>query len=380
MSDFPNELNLESEEKKVYKPYEPTPPIPAGLIEPKDPPKFKSGWCGVCRLGGIGDNLMCASPLKLLKEKWGKVEVLSGPPQYTVFENNPYIDKLTVIDKASIPNDSSGNNANYFWGRGKEYDAWFHLSHSCETTRALFVGQTHFYWPASFRRKFCGQSYLETIHDICEVPYEFGPLFFPTDAEKELALKTKKMVGEKFIAWVISGTRIDKLHPYASMIVAQLIREVAPVVAMGAPGKDFGLAKAMQEDVLRFNGNDKGFHVAISENPEKPNWGPRRELSFAQVADVVVTPDTGPGWAVAFEQNKKVALVSHASAENITKGWVNTITLHADQVRVPCWPCHQLHDSMVTCTWNREKTAAACISDIGTQVIVKAVKDQFGLT
>jgi hypothetical protein len=188
------------------------------------------------------------------------------------------------------------------------------------------------------------------------------------------------MVGDKFIGWVISGTRIDKLHPYASMIVAQLIREVAPVVAMGAPGKDFGLAKAMQEDVIRFNGSDKGFHVAISENPEKPNWPIRRELTFAQAADLVVTPDTGPGWAVAFEPNKKVMLASHASVENISKHWVNAVSLHADPERVPCWPCHQLHDSMVTCTWNREKTAAACISDIGTQVIVQAVKDQFNGT
>ncbi len=241
--------------------------------------------------------------------------------------------------------------------------------------RALFVGQTQFHWPASFRRKFCFQNYLETVHDICEVPYEFGPLFYPTDQELEHAAKTKKLIGDKCIVWVISGTRIDKIHPYASIVVAQLVREVGPVVALGAPGKDFGLAKAIQEDLIRFNGNDKGYHVGLSADPEKPNWPIRRVLTFAQAGDVVVGPDTGPMWGTAFEPNKKVMLLSHTSEENVPKHWTNTTVLHADPARVPCWPCHQLHDKMDTCTWNREKTAAACISDIPVQTIVQTVKD-----
>ena len=322
-------------ETKVYKPFEP-------LRKSEETGKFHNGWACVARFGGIGDDLMCASPLALLRKKFGRVEVLSSQPQAVVFQNNPHIDKLSVVERGYIPNDSSGNWQNYFTGRSKEFDAFFHLSHSCETMRALFVGQSQFHWPASFRRKFCGQSYLETIHDICEVPYEFGPLFFPTEQELEQARETKKKVGERFIAWVISGTRLDKSHPYSSLIVAQLIREVGPVVALGAPGKDFEMAKLIQEDVIRFNGNDKGFHVGLSHDAANPNWPIRRVLTFAQVADVVIGPDTGPMWGVAFEPNKKVMLLSHASEENITKYWENTVTLHADQGRVPCWPCHQL--------------------------------------
>jgi hypothetical protein len=92
------------------------------------------------------------------------------------------------------------------------------------------------------------------------------------------------------------------------------------------------------------------------------------------MSDCVVTPDTGIGWAVAMEQMPKVALMSHASDENITKHWVNTTTLCADQNRVPCWPCHRLHDDITTCMPSKDNPqASACMADISVQQIVDAV-------
>jgi len=104
----------------------------------------------------------------------------------------------------------------------------------------------------------------------------------------------------------------------------------------------------------------------------------RRVISFAQACDIVVGPDTGPMWGVAFEPDvHKVMLLSHASAENITKHWLNTDTLCADQGRVPCYPCHQLHNEPRTCTPNKDKSGAACITDIGTDLIVSTVGTAF---
>lgn len=338
-----------------------------------------NGWACVARFGGVGDNLMVASVLPLLRKKFGHVEVLSGTPQSVVFENNPHCDRLSIVDKTAIPNDSSGNWQNYFVGRSKEFAAFFHLSHSCETLKALFPGQTQFHWPASYRRKMCKDNYLETVHDVCEVPHEFGPLFFPTDEEKAKAIETKAKVGGRCVAWVISGTRLDKCHPYAAQAIARIIREVGPVVMLGAPkpARDYDMAKAIMEDVIRVNGTETGLHLGLSHDPEKPTWDVRRVLTFVQACEVVVGPDTGPMWATAFEQNHKVMLLSHASQENITKHWVNTNTLHADPVRVPCWPCHQLHDYPTFCTPNKDKNGAACISDITVPAIVEAVGSAF---
>ena len=77
---------------------------------------------------------------------------------------------------------------------------------------------------------------------------------------------------------------------------------------------------------------------------------------------------------VRLEPMPKIALLSHASAENITKHWLNTTTLHADQNRVPCWPCHKLHDTKDTCVENKEKNGAACISDISVETIMGHVR------
>jgi hypothetical protein len=52
------------------------------------------------------------------------------------------------------------------------------------------------------------------VLDVCSLRYEFGPLFFATYSEKYSAADTKKKLDETVIAWVISGTRHDKCHPY----------------------------------------------------------------------------------------------------------------------------------------------------------------------
>jgi hypothetical protein len=100
-------------------------------------------------------------------------------------------------------------------------------------------------------------------------------------------------------------------------------------------------------------------------------------LSLALTADLVVTPDTGTAWAVAFEPMPKIVMVSHASAENITKHWVNTTTLQADQNRVPCFPCHRLHNDPSTCVSNKEGNGAACISDISVDRLVQTVAERW---
>jgi ADP-heptose:LPS heptosyltransferase len=91
-------------------------------------------------------------------------------------------------------------------------------------------------------------------------------------------------------------------------------------------------------------------------------------------ADVVVSPDTGIAWAAAFEPMPKIIMVSHASPENITKHWTNTTTLHADPSRVPCWPCHRLHNDMSTCVSAKDNpNSSACMTDIKVETVVQEI-------
>jgi hypothetical protein len=68
-------------------------------------------------------------------------------------------------------------------------------------------------------------------------------------------------------------------------------------------------------------------------------------------------------------------LLSHASAENITKHWRRTVSLTADPGRVPCQPCHRLHDDISTCVKAPSDEAAACMADITVDRLIHSIVD-----
>jgi FkbM family methyltransferase len=336
-----------------------------------------TGWACIARMGGVGDNLMAASACRPLKELGYQVEVISQAPMAVVFQHNPYIDKLSVYEAGDWPTDLT-QWQKWFQMRAKEYDRFANLSHSCEALCAAFTIQTAFWWPEKFRRKLFDRNYLESIHDILDLPHTFGPLFFPTAAEREQARITRQALkADLVIGWCLSGTRIDKIYPQSGQVVARLIKELgAHVVLMGAPPphRDFQLAKEIMQIVEVTNGSTAGLSHAASPSLQEEKWPIRRILTFAATCDLYIGMDTGPSWGVAFEPIPKIILLSHASPTNITRHWVNTISLHADQKEVSCAPCHRLHDDMSTCRPNKWNNGAACISDIGAELVIEAAK------
>ncbi len=333
------------------------------------------GWAGVARLGGVGDCLIAASVLRPLKRLGYNTEMITSEHGQPVLLNNPFLDKLTVKKDGEVPKEGWQD---WFVGRAKEYDIFAHLSHSCEVRHALFPSSTAFYWRPEVRRRLCAGSYLETVHDIVGVPYEFGPVFFPTEEEVLNAQKIiEQKIGGRFVTWVISGSRLDKIYPYTPPAVSRIIKELGvPVVLMGAGEKQHQQAEQIKEAVRRQNSGRDKLHIMVSHEGMAPEqrWGIRPALSLLLQAACVITPDTGPAWATCMEPMHKILLVSHASAENLSKHWVNTTTLHADSLRVPCWPCHRLHDVIDTCVPDKDLgNAAACISDISVDTIINSV-------
>jgi len=336
-------------------------------------------WACVARLGGIGDNLIAASTLRPLKRMGYKVEVITSSMAQAVYLHNPFIDKLTVKEDGDIPGGPEWQK--WFVARAKEYDLFANLSHTCEVRHSCQVGGTQFWARPEYRRKLCAGSFLETVHDVVGVPYDFGPLYFCSEEEKEVALSAKNAsIKGDFICWIISGTRIDKIHPYAPYIIARVIKEMGiPILLMGVGTKQHELAEAIRNDVTAHNSSRDGLHVIVSHEglPEEKRWGVRPSLNLVMQANLVVAPDTGPAWAVAMEPIPKVIMVSHASVENVTKHWVNTITLHADPNEVPCWPCHRLHDDISTCVAGKDKASSACMENISVDMVLEAIDKQW---
>lgn len=342
----------------------------------------------ICRYGGVGDILMAVSVAPALKRHYDTVDILACTPHGSLAENNPDIDRITYPNMGKLPDGVAWQH--WHDARSDEYDLFVNLSHSCETMGAFHEAQTQFWWPSAARRRIANRNYLELVHDACGMPYDdIGkPLFYPTEHEQETAAATvKKITDGKWIALALAGSRRDKVYPFMPMLVARLVREVAPVVLFGGSGQEVLMAETIQEHVKQQNGTDRGLHVAISPDPKVyadwykergldpakgGNWTLRRALSTVHQANVVIGPDTGTMWAVAFEPMPKIMLLSHASPENIVKRWRNTTTFHADQAKVDCWPCHRLQNRVETCRANAQNNGAACISDIGVEEIMNA--------
>lgn len=342
------------------------------------------GWAGVARLGGIGDNLVAASVCRGLKKQGYNVEMITGKGNHVVFFHNPHIDKLSVKEDGDIPGGGGMDDwQNWFRTRAKEFDKFAHLSHSMEGQHALFKSMTAFWWPPEFRRKICAGSYLETAHDIAGIPYEFGPLYFTSEDEHARAIATKSRVGERCIGWIMSGSRLDKVWPYAPTLIARIIKEMGvPVLMFGAPNeRQANMCQAVQEVVKMQNSSLKDLHACIitqqADQGGNFDWPIRRSMAQLMHCDLIVTPDTGGAWAVAFEPMPKVLLVSHASADNIGKHWTNTTILHANPERVPCWPCHRLHDGPETCNVSEDGNAAKCMADIDVETVFSAIKEKW---
>lgn len=332
--------------------------------------------------------MIAASVLRPLKQLGYKTEVITSPSASAVYLNNPFLDKLSIKQDGDI----KGDWQDWFVTRSREYDIFANLSHSGEKRHALFKGDTAFWWRPEYRRQLCAGSYLETAHDIVGVPHVFGPLYYPTEEERDRARRTRDdQIGRRYVAWVISGSRIDKVYPWASMVIPRIIKELdASVLMVGVGSKQFEYAKQIETDVRRSNSDLKGLHLAMTPDggpaaegkPSKADpggdfsWPLRRSLAQVLAADVVISPDTGAAWASAFEPMPKIMLMSHASDENITKHWINTVTLTPNIDRVPCWPCHRLHDDISTCTPCADGGhAAACISDYSVETIMERTRD-----
>lgn len=334
-------------------------------------------WCGLFRSGSIGDTLIASSAVAQLAKTFN-VEVMCDEPFGSIWQHNPHVTKLTEVPKDTIPKDQDGWTK-WFTSHAKLYDKFYNLSHSCEALLALLPSQqSWFTWSDSMRRRWCGHNYLEVVHDICELPHVFdpGPRFYPTDEEIADAKRVKGTVGERAIGIVLSGSRLDKIWPWMPQFVAKLMREQKiPVMLFGGPSHDIEIANQIYTTVQQTNANVADLHTCITRDDKTvtAEWSMRRNLAQIQECDLVITPDTGLAWGVAMSDMPKIVLLSHASQNNITAHWKNTITLHADIERVPCWPCHKLHDSIETCVKSDKANAAACISDIHDTVVMDHV-------
>lgn len=338
-------------------------------------PRPKVKRAAVVRYGAWGDGLQASSILPALKAQGYHITFYTTPRCISAIEEDPNVDEWYIQDTDQVPNSLLG----YFWDWEKpKYDKWINLSESVESTWLAIEERTPHAWPHSVRHKYLNENYIEFAHEVAGVPYTKPMVkFYPTIEERNKAFDWKKRIGgDPLIVWILAGSSIHKVWPHIDWVLAQLAVNYpkCKVVTMGdekcrriedtkpdpkVPGASLDWDRCSH--VIKASGRA---HI-------------RETLALAQVADIVIGPETGVLSGMSMESMAKIIFLSHSSHENLTRDWVNTYALFS--TKTPCYPCHQLHHTWKHCHESKIVPGVAeCQHDIPPQACWAAIQKALG--
>lgn len=307
----------------------------SGQTEPWLAPK-PAKTAAVVRYGALGDALFASSILPHLKAQGYHVTVYTQKNGELVLRHDPHIDRLIVHEQTTTrPEELIG-----FWAWHRlKYDVWINLVGTVETDLLPAPHDLRFYAEQETLHRICNRNYLEAVHGMAGVPFEWRQKFYPTAEEMQWARAERAKYPERMVLVHPAGSSAPKWWPYTAELAGMLHQDGIATVMVG-DAKERTLADAPG---LTKIGMD---------------WPLRQVLAFALECPVVVGVESAVVNAVAFEAPLKIVILGHSSIENLTRDWPNTISIEA--AGLECWPCHRLHADMSHCREDAQTKAAQC--------------------
>jgi len=301
--------------------------------------------CAVVRYGGFGDLIQASSILPGLKREGYHITFYTTPSGRNILKNDPHIDSFFVQGKDQVPN----NELPLFWNKQAEkYDKFINLSESVEGTFLAIPGRSQHTWPYKLRNEMLNKNYLEFAHLMADVPFKDEQRFYPSKDELKCAQKQKDELG-RCVFWILSGSSVHKTWPYLDQAIARILityPEIKIILTGDEVCQILEMGWEKEERVIKTSGK----------------WGIRRSLTFAKFADIIIGPETGILSAVSNLSMPKIIMLSHSSVENLTKHWVNTVSLMP--MECDCYPCHMMHYGFDHCRRDSETGVAKCQANI----------------
>jgi len=235
----------------------------------------------------------------------------------------------------------------------KKFDKFVNLSESVEGSLLAIPDRIQRRWPQSLRNKLMNKNYLEFMHDISETNYGWfkdGQRFYATAEEKEWAKNEREKIKGMAILWPLAGSSVHKTWAGNTW----------PITINGEAKEITGFDTVMGRILAATDSVVVTVGDGICELLEEPwsrservwkrsgKWTIRETLAFAQVADIVIGPETGVLNSVAYDEHvAKIVFMSHSSVENLTRDWKKTTSLIPKET--PCYPCHMMHYNWDNC-------------------------------
>jgi len=313
----------------------------------------------VCRFGAFGDLMQASSVFAGLKKQGYHVTLMASYPGLDVVTEDPNVDEFMIMDKDQVPNP----DLQAFWAHQKKnYDKFVNLSESVEGTWLALPGRTAHGWTPMVRHKHMNYNYLQFQHELAGVPHEPDVKFYSTLDEKNWARKQRSKMGKFVILWSLAGSSVHKTWAGLDNILAALMLNYQDVDVVLCGGYDCQILESGWE-------NEPRVHLTSGK------WSMRQTLSFLEQADLVIGPETGVLNAACCLPLPKLIFLSHSSVENLTRDWVNTVSLFSKGTRCAgrdsdeVTACHMLHYGWANCTQDQESGTARCQRDISVEEV-----------
>jgi ADP-heptose:LPS heptosyltransferase/predicted SAM-dependent methyltransferase len=329
--------------------------------------KRKGKTACVVRYGGFGDMLQTAVVLPQLKAQGFHVTVMTTPKGADILKHDPNVDDFYLQDTDQVPNEELP----LFWAeQAKRFDRFVNLSESIEGTLLAMAGRSNHAWPPGVRRKRLNLNYHEWTAELAGVPFKPCQLFYPSQDERIAAVRMAHnahcggisgtdILNPFNILWALSGSSLHKFYPHQDAVIARILVEIPEARIFLVGDETCRLLEQGWEDEPRVWCMSGKLSI-------------RDTLALAGAVDLVVGPETGVLNAVGMDKTPhKVLFLSHSSANNLSKHWVNVQALRP--VDCPCHPCHQLHYTREFCVTNEETGAALCAYNIPPFDVFEAV-------
>lgn len=323
-----------------------------GIVIPS--PVAKKTVC-VVRYGGFGDCLQLATILPRLKEQGYHVTIMTTPSGKSILEHDPHVDGWVLQDKDQVPN---GELSAYWEVQAKRFDKFVNLSESIEGYLLALPGRVNHQWPKEVRHKQMNKNYFDWTAELAGVEFKPCKQFYPTADEIQQAA-TRLKEGSYNIVWALAGSAIHKFYPHMDAIVARIMLDI--------PGCNLIFTGDETCKIL-----EQGWENEARIQCLSGEMGIRETLALAQMADLVIGPETGVLNCVSSEPNGKVVMLSHSSKKNLSQHWYNCETLVPENT--DCYPCHLLHYGDKHCQMHEETGSALCQYNIQPAVVWDAIK------
>lgn len=309
----------------------------------------------VLRYGAFGDAIQASSILPGLKEQGYHVTFYCTPRTQEVLKHDPHIDEFYIQDTDQVPN----HKLPEFWAwEAKKFEKFINLSESVEGTLLALPGRTNHKWPLNLRRKHMDVNYFEFTHDLAGVPMPPRPMFYATDEEKAWARKERQRIGgSMLVMYSLAGSSVHKVWPHQDSFFARVMVK-HPSARIVTVGDDMSQLLEM------------GWENEPRIVKKSGKYTIRESMALLAECDAVIGAETGMLNAAAHMSLPKIVLLSHSSANNLTKHWTNTYAIEPQNTA--CFPCHMMHYSFDHCSKDATTGTASCAADIGVDQVWSA--------